>query len=134
MSNMLHVYVAVAYCNLQLMHMHSVNIRHTCAFTRTRRDKRTLNFVLLLFALYTLILFQQHQHPQIHHATMLQMHYSKTKKKICYHFSCDGTNLEVITNTRQPVPKSYPYCQSSHKTHPWCNTTNVSLLPNCEKA
>lgn len=40
----------------------------------------------------------------------------QTKRKTCYVFSCDGTHLEVNPNTRQPVPKSYSFCQSSHKT------------------
>jgi len=122
-----HVYMVQ--CNSCIF---TVLMRDTCAFTRTWTDKQTLTCIRFFPFFFSIPL--QDQHPQIHYLTFLQMCCSEAKRKTCYDFSCDSTHLQVIANTRQPVPKCYPYCQSSHKIYPWHNTTNVLLLPNCEKA
>lgn len=132
MSYILHMQILLT-SSLYMAHCNSciftVLMEDRCAFTRRGTDKQTLTCTFDFFLSTPL----QNQHPQIHHLTFPQMCCSKAKRKT-YHFSCDGTHPEVITNTRQPVPKRYPFCQSSHKIHPWHNTTNVPLLPNCEKA
>ncbi len=46
------------------------------AHTKGQTDAR-----FFVVALYTLILFQQHQHPHIHHVTMLQMQLLEDEKE-----------------------------------------------------
>lgn len=61
---------------LQLMHIHNVDIRQMRV--HAHKNGQTDAFFFFLF-LQSILLKQQH--PQILHVTMLQMRYSKTKRK-----------------------------------------------------